>query len=192
MGSLSTQCGERVFDLCDLNTFDLKVQQEIESHWSRTIALGVDHGDFYASIYAFAIRRGDDVIAQAYSVASGGPSLVHDRSVICMGSHVIYAQGNQVACIDVVTGRLLWHVKADMATCWELYLLPQPPAIIVHGELSISKLWPDGKVAWEVSGRDIFTGPFEVREDTVVATDWDDDRYVIRIADGQIVTDRDA
>ncbi len=191
MGSLSVQCGECVFDLCDHNAFDPDVLKEVEAHWSRTIALGLNHSDHYASVYEFAIRRGADTIAQAYSVASGGPSVVQGRSAVCIGSHVIYAQGNQVACINVEAGSLLWHVKADMATCWELYLLLQPSAIIVHGELSVSKLWPDGAVAWEVGGRDIFTGPFEVREDTVLATDWDEGRYTIRIADGHVTTDFD-
>lgn len=191
MGTLSVQCGETIVDLWNLDAFDPEIWTKVEAHWDRTLALGIDCGDYYASIYGFTIRHGADTTTQAYSVASGGPSVVSERSAVCIGSHVIYAQGNQVACIDVVTGRLLWHVKADMATCWELYLLPQPPAIIVHGELSISKLWPDGDVAWEVGGRDIFTGPFEVREDTVLATDWNEGRYTIRIADGHVTTDFD-
>lgn len=191
MGTLSVQCGETIVVLWDLNSFDPDVLKEVEAHWDRTLALGRERGDYYACVYELAIRRGAETIAQAYSVASGGPSVVHDRSAVCIGSHVIYAQGNQVACIDVETGDLLWHVESDMATCFELYVVPQPPAIIVHGELSVSKLWPDGKVAWEVGGRDIFTGPFEVREDAVVATDWDEGRYTIRIADGHVTTDFD-
>lgn len=190
MGSISLRCGEFDFDLRDHNMYDSAIQAirtEIESHEEQVIALGADlyHCN---SIYEFAVRRGQEIMTHKYSLASGGPSLVDDRSAVCTDTQVFYGQGNQVACIDIETGKLVWRVEVDWATCFGLYLLLPSRALIVHGELSITKLWLDGDIAWQFGGRDIFTGPFQVHEDKILATDFDGERYTIGIADGHVTS----
>jgi hypothetical protein len=69
--------------------------------------------------------------------------------------------------------------------------IPGEEALIVHGEISIARVEPDGHMAWERLGRDIFSGPLRMDGGVVEVTDFYDDFYRFRVSDGEVLAQPD-
>lgn len=65
----------------------------------------------------------------------------------------------------------------------------QDDAVLVHGEIAITRLGLDGGIQWQRAGWDIFTGGCQVSEGVVTAVDWNGAVYRWRLSDGEVLDD---
>lgn len=117
--------------------------------------------------------------------AGAGPTGVHERSAILLEDLCFIVVGSELVCLAVPSLDVRWHHDADPATCFRLHLTPDEQAIVVHGELEISKWTFDGEQVWSFGGADIFTGELSIIGRTVVVADFEGRVYRIDLGTGQ-------
>ena len=144
-----------------------------------------DDGYRPSSRHRVSIRRGADVVASRVFLAGGGASGVHAHSAFVRDDVCFIAVGPFVCALELPTLRLLWHARADTATCFGVYDAPAYASIISHGELEIARLSYSGQVLWSASGRDIFSEGFELHGQHAEAIDFDGTRYRFELETGQ-------
>lgn len=120
--------------------------------------------------------------------ASGGPTGVHEHSLLRLGHVVYFAVGPNVCRLTLGSRCLDWSLEVDDATCFGVHYSAQHDALISHGELAISRFTPDGKVVWKAEGADIFTEGFSLREDCIEAVDFYNRVYRFDYATGRRIT----
>ena len=69
-------------------------------------------------------RSGDKVLGSAIVIAGGGTSGVHSRSMIARRRRCYVAVGDHVLCLQFPEFDLIWKTKADVATVFGIYFLP--------------------------------------------------------------------
>jgi len=99
------------------------------------------------------------------------------------------AVGGQVAALTVPSLELRWAVEVESACILALHDLSGADALLVRGEIEITRLGLDGHAHWQRGGTDIFTGGCSVEGDEVVAVDWGGARYRWRLSDGQLLAE---
>ena len=115
--------------------------------------------------------------AMALIGASGGATVLHEHSALVLEERLYLAAGDQVACLSLAPFGLDWSVRADHATCFGLHFEPKRGALIVRGEMEISRLDRQGQILWQTGGRDIFTGDLHLRSDFLEVEDFNSERY---------------
>jgi hypothetical protein len=138
-----------------------------------------------SSRHRVTIRRGDEVVTSRVFLAGGGASGVHAHSAFLRGDTCYLAVGAFVCALELPTLRLLWHLRADAATCFGVYDAPRYASIISHGELEIARLTYSGQLLWSASGRDIFSAGFELHQHHAEAVDFDGTHYRFELETGQ-------
>ena len=133
--------------------------------------------------------RAEVLLGSTVLLAGGGGTGVHKHSLLVLGSCAYVGVGDQVACLDVPALRLAWNTRADDATVFGVYGTPDKDALIIHGELAVSRLTLDGEVVWSAGGRDIFTGDFSVEADWIRVCDFDNREYRFDIRSGRVLVD---
>ena len=126
------------------------------------------------------VNSGANCIIQA----GGGASAITKHSLVFGDSTFWILVGDQLVCLSLPTLTLLWNKTIDSATGFELFLSPDGKGLLIHGELEISKVTFEGVVIWSTSGKDIFTEDFIVHEKHIEATDFNGEKYHIKIEDG--------
>jgi hypothetical protein len=106
---------------------------------------------------------------------------VHETSNFIYGDSIYICIGNAVASLVIPDLTLNWIKKVDDAAAFQIFNLRDD--IIVHGEMSISRLKMDGTLVWQKYGSDIFVTPngdmdFEISNDKIYAQSWDGRKYV--------------
>jgi hypothetical protein len=94
------------------------------------------------------------------------------------------AVGCWLCAVDLPLLGVEWSREVDWATCFGVYRAGDD--YLSHGELSIARVGRDGKIKWQVSGRDIFTGALTVEGESAVAEDFYQRRYRIDLSTGHI------
>lgn len=115
----------------------------------------------------------------------GGATGVHDRSAILFDDRCFVAIGPELLCLTVPNLEVVWHHEADSATCFGLHISPTERAVVVHGELEISKWTFEGEQVWGFGGADIFTGALSIVGETVVVEDFEGRVYQIQLGSGR-------
>ncbi|HUG66998.1 MAG TPA: hypothetical protein VMM76_04565 [Pirellulaceae bacterium] len=138
-----------------------------------------------SSRHRIAVRHADAVLASRIFLAGGGDSGVHAHSAFVRGETCFVAVGPFVCALEFPTLRLLWHTRADPATCFGVYDVPGYASIISHGELEIARLSYSGQLLWSGGGRDIFSEGFQLHEHHAEAIDFDGTRYSFELETGQ-------
>ncbi len=118
-------------------------------------------------------------------MARGGASCVHAHSAFIRDDICFVAVGAFACALQLPTLRVLWHIRADAATCFGLYDAPTYGSIISHGELEIARLSYSGQLVWSASGKDIFSEGFELHEHHAEAIDFDGTRYRFELETGR-------
>jgi hypothetical protein len=137
-----------------------------------------------SSAHGVVVSGDDKLIASAVILAGGGASTIHAHSAFVQSSsHLLLAVGPHVACLALPNLDLVWATKTDSATCFGVHPIPHTTDFISHGELEISRLNRDGKILWQNSGRDIFTGSIRV-DDKVEVYDFEDHPCIFDLATG--------
>jgi hypothetical protein len=114
----------------------------------------------------------------------GGPSGVHEHSLVYVEGLLYLAVGDCVVCVDPKPFSFKWMLQTDSATCFGIHFDERHRALISHGELEISRFSSDGNLMWSVSGADIFTGRFSLHPTYVEAIDWNGNVYRLSYDDG--------
>lgn len=112
------------------------------------------------------------------------PTGVHGRSLVVVGDRVYVCVGNTVASLSLPDLTLEWFQQVDDYTAFQIFAIPD--GLIVHGELSISRITWEGSVVWQHHGSDIFVTPtgendFTIQGDTIHAQSWDGRKYRIQL-----------
>lgn len=173
MGTLTLECAGYTVALEDSVAL-----QESEAADARTIALGDQQYRPTTVVRVAATRDG----AEAWSLtltSTGGGTAVHPGGALCIGSRVVVAIGPYAVALDTATGEPAWQRECDPATCFGIFRAPGGDGLITHGELQIARLSADGEIMWTYQGKDIFTGPFEVVPEGILATDFTGDVYAL-------------
>ncbi|HEM7875119.1 hypothetical protein DF044_09650 [Burkholderia contaminans] len=122
--------------------------------------------------------------------AGGGCSTVHDHSSVIVDDKLYLAVGDHAVCISLSSPHeLTWAVRVDQATCFGHHWDAGRRALIVHGELEISRLSLDGDLIWQASGADIFTESVRLQPDHVEAVDFERRVYRFDYATGDVMRD---
>lgn len=138
-----------------------------------------------SSRHRVVVRQRDIPLASRVLLAVGGSSGVHAHSSFIRGDTCFVAVGPFVCALELPALRLLWHTRADAATCFGVYEAPGYESIISYGELEIARLSYSGQLLWSASGRDIFSEGFELHEHHAEAVDFDGTRYRFELETGQ-------
>jgi outer membrane protein assembly factor BamB len=120
--------------------------------------------------------------------ASGGPSTVHEHSAVAVDGRLYLAVGDQVVCLNLVTGLREWSRGVDEATCFGVYWESHHGALICHGELQISRLSLSGDKLWSATGADIFTEGFRCLRDGIEVIDFNRTMYLFDYRTGALLT----
>ncbi|HEU5439028.1 MAG TPA: PQQ-binding-like beta-propeller repeat protein [Ktedonobacterales bacterium] len=179
MGTLTLECASYTIALEDSVAL-----QASEAADARTIALGEQQYRPTTVVRVAATREG----AEAWSLtltSTGGGTTIHSSGALCLGLRVVVAIGPYVVALDAGTGELAWQRQCDPATCFAVFRAPGSDGLITHGELQIARLSADGELTWTYQGKDIFTGPFEVVPEGILATDFTGDVYALDL-DGNL------
>lgn len=134
---------------------------------------------------------GETLQADLLVSADGGGSGVHDRSLLVLDDRCYCAVGPWVVALALPGLEPLWTVQVDPSCCLGLHLLgglapTAEAALVAHGELQVSRLTLGGELSWQQSGADIFTGPFTVAADYILAEDFGGRRYRFDLATGDV------
>ncbi len=175
MGRFELECGGCQIALEDSVALAPRATSDPDA---RTITL--DDGQYVpASVMRVTATRDGTVVWSLTLTSSGGATTVHGNSALCLGDRVAVAVGPYVVAIDAATGAISWRQHSDPASCFGIYRAPSGTGLISHGEKEIARLGEDGTVEWTFAGHDIFTGPFVVAPEGIIATDFGGDVYAL-------------
>jgi hypothetical protein len=174
----------------DVNVYDPVFWDSIPD-MHQHLAWPVDDIRWATSAVLISLESGEER-KRLYSISSGSPTRVGVKSALCIGSDIIYVQGSYAARLDVANWRIAWRVDLDLGSCFGVYADPDDPsAVIIHGELEISKLSLNGDILWKVGGADIFVEPegstFILQNHTVKTRDWNGSTYTIDTTTGHLI-----
>lgn len=116
--------------------------------------------------------------------ADDAPSTVHANMAYCHSPWLFLGIGPHIVCLNTAMGQLRWVQRADSATVFGIHPITGEDAILIHGEMEITKLSLDGIIVWQASGRDIFTGQVVLNGDHIEATDFNGEIYAIQLDTG--------
>lgn len=144
-------------------------------HYARETYLGVE--GYISSQHAVIVIRDDEEVTSHLLAAEGGGTGINEHSALIYDNHLFVAVSSCLCALQIPSLDLIWKAKVDFGTCFGVHLPPQKDGLISHGELEISRVSFDGKIEWQSSGADIFTGDFQVFENCIEAEDWNGWRY---------------
>ena len=97
------------------------------------------------------------------------------------------AVGDQLVCLNLVTGSREWLRRVDPATCFGVYRDSRHEALISHGELQISRLSLAGDEIWSATGADIFSEGFRCLSDGIEVIDFNRTVYLFDYRNGALI-----
>lgn len=148
--------------------------------YERAYTLAPEHRP--STCYGVTCQPGD---ARCRITAGGGATSVTLRKVVCSTERCWIAISDQVASLSLPALELKWHKKLDGATCFQIFESPDKQGLLIHGEMEISKVSFDGELHWTTSGKDIFTGDFQIYSTHIEVEDFNGERYRINLSDGE-------
>jgi hypothetical protein len=155
----------------NLRTYDVEIRLDSENI---TSAHGVKIDGRWSAIFG----------------AGGGCSTVHHHSAVEVGGCLYLAVGDQVACMNLVTGSKEWSRRVDPATCFGVYWDRSHAALISHGELQISRLSLQGEEIWNAAGADIFSQGFKCLGNGIEVIDFNGSVYLFDYRTGTLLSTR--
>jgi len=151
-----------------------------------------EEGDIYVTRnYGIKILSGEDVVSDCILKATGGATGLFENSTLLDGDRLLVCCCDTLFCLELPSLRLTWQLKADWATCFQVFDLQGD--YLVHGECEISRVGRDGSFIWQFSGADIFVSlngeeVVSIGSDYIRLRDFNGAEYIIDFH-GQLVTD---
>jgi len=139
--------------------------------------------------HGIKILKGDKEISSCILIGEGGATGVHPNSAVVHANQLAVCCCNTIFCLQLPTLYLAWQVKADWATCFQIFILDGD--YLVHGECDITRITTAGQIKWQFSGADIFVSmegeqECELLDDRIVLRDFTGMKYVIDF-DGKLL-----
>lgn len=116
----------------------------------------------------------------------GCPAISEGHAVLSDGALFVAMRDHAVA-LAVPSLETRWMTYVDDACVFGLMEIGGADALLLHGEMWITRLGLDGRVQWQRGGADIFTGGCRIDGGAVVAVDWNGTEYRWRLEDGEEV-----
>jgi hypothetical protein len=181
MERITVKCGPNAISLEDVDKFDV-------INADRTLQV-YDSGNVvkYQPNTSVLITAEGTTQTSLLVLAYDAPSRIHEHSAACARNTLVAIVGSFTICLTPDLQTVLWQRRCDIASCLGIYALPGEQELIVHGELTITKLTVDGEIVWQTAGRDTFTGPFSLTSTAAFATDFYGTRYMIGLPEGNII-----
>jgi len=122
------------------------------------------------------------VVADCLISGCAGATGLHRHSALLEDDKLLVCCSDSLLCLKIPDLDLLWRVKGDYITCFEIRKLEND--YIIHGEMSVSRIDPHGNIVWEFIGADVFVSdghfsPFEIEKDRILLCDWSGRKYVL-------------
>lgn len=142
-----------------------------------------DSGNRPTSIFGIKILDNGKCIKSAIISSEGGETGIHNTALVLKDERLVICCADKVFCLSIPDLTLLWKIKADDFTCFQIFAYQD--SYIVHGEINISRINHDGIILWQYSGKDIFLNvendaiECELRENYILATDFNNEVYRI-------------
>lgn len=153
--------------------------------YDRVIALSDRHGQ----ATEVEARVGGRVVASAVVLGEMGCPGISSGSALLRGGTLLLAMAAKVVALAVPSLAVRWITDVDDACVFGLMEIGEDDAVLVHGEIAITRLGMDGAVQWQRAGWDIFTNGCQVEDGVVVAVDWNGAVYRWRLSDGAVLED---
>ena len=141
-----------------------------------------DDDGYLPSPHGVRVFVNEKEISKCLVAASGGGTGIHDTCFLFDEDKLLLCCSDSVFCLSLPELNLEWKVKADWATCFQVFNLEK--TYIVHGECDISRIDRNGVILWQTSGRDIFVSidgkdVFEIHSDHILVSDFENTVYKI-------------
>ncbi|HYW11128.1 MAG TPA: hypothetical protein VE871_04200 [Longimicrobium sp.] len=124
-------------------------------------------------------------VASAVLLCDAGCPAVSSTSTALRGGTLYVSMQDHVAALSLPSLDTRWMTDVDDACVFGFVEVAGMDALLVHGELCISRLGLDGRIQWQQGGADIFTGGCWMADGVVVAADWNGTEYRWRWSDGE-------
>lgn len=128
-------------------------------------------------------------VANAVLLGEMGCPGISSGGALLRGGTLLVAMAAKVVALAVPSLAVRWITDVDDACVFGLMEIGEDDAVLVHGEIAITRLGMDGAIRWQRAGRDIFTNGCHVEDGVVVAVDWNDAVYRWRLSDGAVLED---
>jgi hypothetical protein len=132
-----------------------------------------------------AVERPREAPVSAVLIVASWCPHAQEGSLITREGVLYLPLGPQVAALSLPSLEPRWVRTMDDACVSGLMEIEGEDALLVHGEMAITRLAMDGAIQWERGGADIFTGGCWIERGTVVAVDWNGTEYRWRLSDGE-------
>ena len=133
-----------------------------------------------SSKHGIVLSENDDILRSIIILETGGATGIHENCYIIIDQFLYLCVGNKIYKIQIPELSVIWSVEIDMATAFQIKQVHED--LIIHGELSISRLTQNGEIIWTRTGSDIFItesgeNDFKIEGDLILAESWDGRRY---------------
>ena len=119
--------------------------------------------------------------------ANAAPTTIHDRSYQIQNDKLYFAVSDYMVCLELPSLDLVWSLKVDSVCCYGVHYSDGHGCLISHGECEISKVSFDGALDWNIAGKDIFAGGFDLYDDHIEVVDFNGEKYSIDIESGEMI-----
>jgi hypothetical protein len=162
------------------NIFQYKQQHVNEQEYKPRTQIGIK------------LYEGESLISSAILRSTGGASGIHQTSQIITNDILTIFCAESVFNLSIPKLTLQWLVKADDATCFQIFKFKED--FIIHRELNITRISSEGDILWQNSGADIFTtekgiNDFKIGNQAIEVRDWNNKLYKFDL-DGKIQTNK--
>lgn len=135
------------------------------------------------------VRVDGSVAATAVVLGEMGCPGISSGSAVLRGDTLLVAMAGRVVALAVPSLEVRWITDLDDACLFGLMEVGGDGAVLVHGEVTITRLGMDGGIQWQRAGWDIFTGGCRIEGHEVEAVDWNGAVYRWRLSDGEVLHD---
>jgi hypothetical protein len=143
---------------------------------------GDNQSNFPVSKHGIKVYKDDREMSNCLLLGYSGAAGVHDTCALIDNDRLLVCCSDTVFCLTLPDLNIIWHTKADGATCFQIFKLQDD--YLIHGELAITRVNNAGDILWQFSSADIFVTPDSINEcivcnDHILLTDWEYNRYRI-------------
>lgn len=134
-----------------------------------------------SSKHALLLKYNGKIMKSLMLLGSGGSTCIHQKCYKKIDKNLYICVGDSIYKIYIPELRLVWSIKIDDATAFQINRMYDD--LIVHGELSISRINQNGDIIWQNYGSDIFVtesgeNNFKIVDNKIYARSWDNRNYV--------------
>lgn len=141
-----------------------------------------DGSQVSSSKIGIKIYQHKEIVDSCIIIGIGGVSAITQYSYIIASENILICCGDSVFCLSLPSLELVWNMKLDDITCFQIFKCEDD--FLIHGEIEITRIDTEGKIKWKFSGKDIFVSltqekAISILPDGVLLTDFEQTKYKI-------------